>query len=137
MSNRFSWRLQAMAARPAVAVILLGGIFAAGCATSTFITSEPRGAKVYINDRFIGETPVTWQDRSGFPSESVWIKIDKPGFKTQTVQMKKNLRADESLLLLLPASSHISSAHGLKTSKTSLWNLGSDPLTSCQAVPAA
>ena len=91
-----------MAAHPAVAVILLGGIFAAGCATSTFITSEPRGAKVYINDRFIGETLVTRQDRSGFPNESVWVKIDKPGFKTQTVQMKKNLRADKSLLLLLP-----------------------------------
>jgi hypothetical protein len=57
---------------------------------------------VYVNDRFIGETPVTWQDRSGFPSESIWVKLEKPGFKTQTIQMDKNLRADESLLLLIP-----------------------------------
>ena len=96
MSDRFSWT------RQAVIVILLGGIFAAGCATNTQISSVPLGAKVYVNDRYIGETPVTWQDRSGFPSESVWVRLEKPGFKTQTVQMDKNLRADESLFLLLP-----------------------------------
>ena len=96
MSNRSSWR------RQAVVVILLGGILAAGCATSTQINSVPLGAKVYVNDRFLGETPVTWQDRSGFPSESILVKIEKPGFKPQMVRMDKNLRADESLLLLIP-----------------------------------
>jgi hypothetical protein len=30
------------------------------------------------------------------------VKLEKPGFKTQTIQMDKNLRADESLLLLIP-----------------------------------
>ena len=90
-----------MRIRPAVLVFSCVCLLTVGCATSTQITTTPSGAKVYINDRLIGETPCVYEDRSGFP-ESCWVKVEKAGYKSQTAQMKKQWRADESLLLLLP-----------------------------------
>jgi len=33
-----------------------------GCSSSTYITSEPEGANVYINNTLIGQTPVVYSD---------------------------------------------------------------------------
>jgi hypothetical protein len=86
---------------PAALTLLCVCLLTLGCATSTQITSAPPGAKAYVNDRLIGDTPCVFESRSGFP-ESSWVRIEKPGYKSQSVKMRREYRADESLFLLIP-----------------------------------
>lgn len=100
MNRQESWRMFAHFAKPAVVSILCVSVFAAGCATSTRITTVPEGAKVTLNNRYLGESPVILESRSGF-METHHLKIEKAGYKTQTIPIRKQYRADESLVLLL------------------------------------
>ena len=101
MSIRGDWKLIMKSIRPVVLAMVGAGVLTVGCATSTQITSNPPGAKAYLNDRLIGETPCVYVSRSGFP-EACWVRLEKSGFKPQTAKMQREYRADESLLLLLP-----------------------------------
>ena len=71
------------------------------CSHTTMIKSVPEGAKVWVNDHFRGETPVTYTTRSGTP-QALYVKIEKEGYVTQNVTIEKSYRADISLLLLIP-----------------------------------
>jgi hypothetical protein len=83
--------------------ILLAAILASSsCAHSSRITSDPEGADVYINNIFIGQTPTNYRSRSSLP-EPAYVRIEKKGFKPiKNAVIEKALRADVSLLLLLP-----------------------------------
>jgi hypothetical protein len=85
---------------PAIAAILCMSIAGAGCATSTRITTVPEGTKVTIDNRYLGESPVVMESRSGF-METHHLTVAKDGYTTQTVPIRKTYRADESLVLLL------------------------------------
>ena len=83
-----------------VVLALSASILGAGCATSTRITTAPEGAKVTIDNRYLGESPVVMESRSGF-METHHVTLQKDGHKTVTVPIRKSYRADESLVLLL------------------------------------
>lgn len=80
-------------------LVLLLGLSA--CSHTCMIKSIPEGAKVWVNDHYRGETPVTYTTRSGTP-EALYARIEKEGYKTQNVTIEKSYRADLSLLLLIP-----------------------------------
>lgn len=83
-----------------LAAVLCTSIVGAGCATSTKITTAPEGAKVTFDNRYLGESPVVMESRSGF-METHHVTLQKDGLKTVTVPIRKSYRADESLVLLL------------------------------------
>ncbi len=59
------------------------------CATSTTIKSIPPGARAYVDQRFIGETPVKFSDSSVF-----WTKrrlvLKKEGYLDAEIGLRKD-----------------------------------------------
>ncbi len=43
-----------------ILVVILMGIAEFGCATVTKVNSDPRGAKLYVNGEYVGETPAIY-----------------------------------------------------------------------------
>lgn len=71
------------------------------CAHSTRIITVPEGAEVKIDNIYVGQSPVIWTSRSGTP-DSAYIEISMPGYDPlKNGIIKKEYRADLSLLLLL------------------------------------
>ena len=85
--------------------ILTGLIFIftlSACTQTSRITTKPEGAKIWINNTYFGQTPITYSTRSGTP-QTLYVKITKKGFKTQEgIMIDKVYKADLSLLLLIP-----------------------------------
>jgi hypothetical protein len=95
VGNRFT-RL----VNPVIAAALCVSLVGAGCATSTRITTLPDGAKITLDNRYLGDSPVVMESRSGF-METHHVTLQKDGYATQSVPIHKSYRADESLVLLL------------------------------------
>jgi hypothetical protein len=80
---------------------LIAALLLAGCTHVTTIRTEPQGALVYVNGVRLGNAPLEWETRSGFPG-SAFAKAEKEGFVPARIPIEKSYRADASLLLLLP-----------------------------------
>ena len=69
----------------------------AGCATTTTIKTIPPGARAYVDDEFLGETPVEFSDSSAF-----WTRprpvLRKDGQQDKEVFLRKNRLRTESLI---------------------------------------
>ena len=72
-----------------------------GCSHTTLITTTPSKAKVTINSNYMGVSPVSFQDTSGFP-KTFFIKVNKPGYKEINVPIKQAYKGDITLLWLIP-----------------------------------
>ena len=48
------------------------------------ITSDPRGAEVYVNDQFAGFTPLRWGERPG----NVTVEVRRDGYETDSRRMQ-------------------------------------------------
>lgn len=65
-------------------------LFISGCAGNAYVTSDPLGAKVYVNDGYKGETPVRVSVPDGFGVGSVYVfKAEKKGYQTETLVFKE------------------------------------------------
>lgn len=72
------------------------------CTQTTRIITEPEGAEVKVDGLYLGQGPVTFISRSGFPDQA-YVEITKEGYEpVKNGVIKKSYRADLSLLLLLP-----------------------------------
>jgi len=100
MSIQSIWKSFVHTIQPSVILLTCISVLMVGCATATRITTTPPGARVSIDDRYLGESPVIYHDRSGV-AETHWISLELNGYKTQTVPIEKTYRADESLITLL------------------------------------
>jgi len=73
--------------------ILLGSLFITiitfGCASSTMIRSIPSGAKVYVNNELIGETPCKYEDIKIVGSRT-FIKLKKEGHKELNASFQRD-----------------------------------------------
>ncbi len=69
-----------------------------GCSSSTLITSNPTGAKVYIANQYKGQTPYTHSD-SGIVGSTKEIRLEKEGYKTLTSTIKKNGDANVAAII--------------------------------------
>ena len=54
-----------------IAALLLSAFLAVGCASATVLKSSPSGAKVYVDQKLLGNTPVKYED-----SDVFWAKRD-------------------------------------------------------------
>lgn len=64
----------------------IGFIFIAllsSCASTTLITTDPPGAEVYVNEEYLGHSPVTYEDKKIVFSDNV-VRIKKEGYKEMT-----------------------------------------------------
>ena len=75
--------------------------FVIGCSHTTRITTEPEGARVYVNGVSPGQAPTMYQSRSGIPA-TYHVKITMPGYENIETMISSSYRADLSLLLLIP-----------------------------------
>jgi len=67
--------------------------FFSSCTSSTLITSEPKGAKLYIDSEYVGDTPYVMADQK-FTTTCTQIKIEKTGFETINTQICKDEQID-------------------------------------------
>ena len=79
--------------RKAVVVLLLLGGLLSGCVMSTTVTidSDPRGAEVYVDNRKIGQTPVTTRMSNGI-WEDPSIRLEKEGYSAVYGSLNKDIK---------------------------------------------
>jgi hypothetical protein len=62
-----------------------------GCGESTLVRSRPDGAKLWVNDRFIGPTPVEYScSRSEF-SRPQRFRLELDGYQTAEGELRKRV----------------------------------------------
>lgn len=84
------------------ALLALAIVTTPACTQNTRIITEPEGAEVKIDGLYLGQGPVTFISRSGFPDQA-YVEITLDGYEPiKNGVIKKSYRADLSLLLLLP-----------------------------------
>lgn len=72
-----------------LAVLFAFTIILSGCSSATLIKSEPTGAKVYLNDNYVGNTPYKMQDsKISFARTSV--RLEREGYKTLETYITKD-----------------------------------------------
>jgi hypothetical protein len=76
-----------------IALLLLSALFLSSCASTTMITSSPNGAKLYVNDQMVGETPYKYSDTKIIGSNNQ-IRLEKEGFQTLQTSFSRNEKAD-------------------------------------------
>lgn len=55
-------------------------LFMASCSSTTLISSYPSGAKIYINDEFVGVTPYKYKDTKIVGSRN-YVTLKKEGYE--------------------------------------------------------
>lgn len=88
---------------------------AASCASTTLISSEPAGAKVYLNGEFVGTTPYTYTDTK-IVGSSTDVKIVKDGYAPYQTVLVRNEAADAGAII-----------GGCFTLVPFLWTMGYKP----------
>lgn len=86
----------------ATALLLLAIFVLGGCAQTVRLNTEPEGAKVYVNNIFIGESPTQYRTTTGTP-DTAYVRIEKRGFKdVKNATIDRQYRANIMLLWLIP-----------------------------------
>ena len=62
----------------------------AACSATSRFHTEPKGAKLFINGDYIGETPVVYDDSYGLPSR-IQVEIQKEGYDDLDMYMDKTM----------------------------------------------
>ena len=60
-----------------------------GCATTTTIKTIPPGARAYVDDQLLGETPVEFSDSSAFWTRRRLV-LSKDGHRDKEVRLRKD-----------------------------------------------
>ena len=76
-----------------ISVILIVTVLFSSCASTTVIQSIPSGAKVYLNEEEVGQTPYTMQDTKIIWTSTV-VKLKKDGYKIFNTTITRNEEAD-------------------------------------------
>lgn len=63
------------------------------CVSTTWIRSEPTGAKVFINDEYVGDTPYSYSDKKIIDSRTT-IKLEKENFKVLRAEFFRDEEMD-------------------------------------------
>ena len=74
-------------------VLGLMSLFLSSCVSSTMIQSEPDGAKLYINNVYVGETPYQMSDQK-IAMTCTAIRIEKEGYRTVQTMICKDEEID-------------------------------------------
>lgn len=80
------------------AILLAIIVLFSSCASTTMIKSEPSGAKVYINDEYVGKTPYQYTD-SKIVGSTNYVRLEKEGYKTLETVFSRNEKADVGAII--------------------------------------
>ena len=89
-----------------VALILSTSILLSSCASTTLFQTTPAGAKLYMNNELVGNTPYTYSDTKIVGTTTV-VKITADGYEDFNYVLKRNEEANVGaiiggVLLLFP-----------------------------------
>ena len=73
-----------------IAAIALSAALA-GCTETTQVRSYPAGAKVYVNDTFVGLTPLHYQVPSAEIGHDFHVRLERPGYQSVDGMLKKEV----------------------------------------------
>jgi hypothetical protein len=85
--------LRALSRLPVAAVFMVGmgliGALGSGCAHTVVINTDPPGAKVFVDGRLVGESPVVTQQQTGLGGH-LTVRVESDGFVTEEMQVPRS-----------------------------------------------
>ncbi|MDD4757368.1 MAG: PEGA domain-containing protein [Lascolabacillus sp.] len=82
-----------------VAVVLLAAlILFASCSSTTLIQSNPSGAKVYMNEEYMGVTPLSYSDTK-IVGSTTSLRIEKEGYEPLYTYLTRNEEVDAGAII--------------------------------------
>lgn len=106
-----------------VALILSTTILLSGCSSTTLFQTSPTGAKLYINDEFVGNTPYTYSDTKIVGTTTI-VKIKAEGYEDFNYVLKRNEEANVGAII-----------GGIFVLFPFLWVMDYKPIHSFELVP--
>ena len=94
------------------------------CASSTVIQSRPSGAKVYVNNAYVGETPYTHTDTK-IVGSTTRVRLEKEGYETLQTAFSRDEQADVGAII-----------GGVFVLIPFLWTMKYDPSRTYELTPA-
>lgn len=82
----------------AISILLAGSILLTSCASTTMIQSNTTGAKVYLNDEYVGETPHAYKDTKIVGSKTT-VRLEKDGYEAFNGTLSRNEKADVGAII--------------------------------------
>ncbi|MFA6886912.1 MAG: PEGA domain-containing protein [Fermentimonas sp.] len=80
------------------ALILAVSVLFASCSSSTLIQSSPSGAKVYMNEEFLGVTPFSYSDTK-IVGSTTSLRLEKEGFEPLYTYLSRNEEVDVGAII--------------------------------------
>ena len=72
------------------AILLAVAAALAGCGSHvTRVDSEPQGARLSVNGKFVGVTPTEFEESDGYHSNVFVFKYEKDGYETRVDEHRK------------------------------------------------
>ncbi len=81
-----------------VALILSTSILLSSCASTTLFQTTPAGAKLYMNNELVGNTPYTYSDTKIVGTTTV-VKITADGYEDFNYVLKRNEEANVGAII--------------------------------------
>ncbi len=81
-----------------VALILSASVLFSSCASTTVFQTTPSGAKLYLNDELVGNTPYTYSDTKIVGTTTV-VKIKAEGYQDFNYVLKRNEEANVGAII--------------------------------------
>lgn len=86
--------------------LLALSVLAASCSSSTVINSVPPGAKLYVEEEYVGKTPYQYKDKKILGSKTR-LRLEKEGYDPKEVILTRNEEIDGgaivgALFLIVP-----------------------------------
>ena len=106
-----------------VALILSTSFLLSGCASTTVFQTSPSGAKLYINDELVGNTPYTYSDTKIVGTTTI-VRIKAEGYEDFNYVLKRNEEANVGAII-----------GGIFVLFPFLWVMDYKPIHSFELVP--
>jgi hypothetical protein len=81
-----------------IAFILSASILLSSCASTTVFQTTPSGAKIYMNDELVGNTPYTYSDTKIVGTTTI-VKMKAEGYEDFTYVLKRNEEANVGAII--------------------------------------
>ena len=83
-----------------VAVAILAAVAVMSCGTMVTIETQPEDARVYLNQRPLGEAPVD-VELSNFVGNSYQVRIERDGYETIRTDLQKEVKVGNLIVGLI------------------------------------
>ncbi|WP_375445720.1 PEGA domain-containing protein [uncultured Fibrella sp.] len=84
--------------KTSLSLLAAGVVLFSSCSSSTVITSQPAGAKLFVNGQYKGTTPYQYSDTK-IVGSTTDLRLEKDGFEPFQVPLVRNERADAGAIV--------------------------------------